>query len=324
MLPITNTKKPLIAIASVAMLAGGLIAGAENAEAKTLREYDAEISQQQKVVTEKQSALEEANKRLDEATQWYYKNGNAGSLVDLVLTSNGVTEAISRSEYADRVCTQYREQVAATTAARDEAQSAVDELQKLRGEAAARAKSLENASEIHFQQGGGQPWSSLPYWTGTIASSGCGLCSYTVMVDVLTGNDYTPTDMLRMRGDWKGMDGYPDDKTGSGRMTHAEWTKNKFDISSHRIDVSLDAMKSEMNGTEKVAIVCAAGSSFKNNDGSWRWSSGHFIAVFAHDEHGFHVTDSAVNTSQGKNVIYSDSDMQRLLRGTSKIVMYSN
>jgi hypothetical protein len=223
----------------------------------------------------------------------------------------------------DAIYTTYQQQAAAANAARLEAENAQAALQQLKDEKTARAKSLENAKYVQFAQANG-PWSGLSYWNGNIGSSGCGLCAYTVMIDVLTGNDYTPADMLNIRGDWRGMDGYPDDYTGSGGLTHAEWTLQNFDITMYNIDRNMEALKAELKEKESAAIVCTAGYVLKTASGSWYYTSGHFVTVVGYDEEGFHVSDSGRNSSEGTNVIYSDSDMVRMLSGASKVTIYKN
>lgn len=297
-----------------------------SAYAMTLAEYDTAIAEAQATVDQKNIELANAQSDLDETTKWIYKNtgGGAGAIIQFMASGQDLTETVENIEYMQRIIVSYQEQAAAAATAAQEAQKAVDELEELREEQAARLKALSTKNEIHFQQGGGNAWSGLSYWNGTVASSGCGLCAYTVIIDVLTGYEYTPTDMLKIRGDWRGMDGYPNDSTGSGSQTHAEFTKSTFDIDMYEISIDVDSMKAALEGGESAVMVCARGSVFKDKQGNWRYSSGHFIAVYGYDEEGFHVADSAYNSSRGANVIYSDSDMARLLSGSNHVVVYEN
>jgi hypothetical protein len=51
-----------------------------------------------------------------------------------------------------------------------------------------------------FKQGGGQPWSSVPYGNGTIASSGCAPTSLSMVITYLTGKTVTPANVVSWTG----------------------------------------------------------------------------------------------------------------------------
>ncbi|POO87283.1 hypothetical protein C1H59_06580 [Clostridium sp. 3-3] len=51
-----------------------------------------------------------------------------------------------------------------------------------------------------YKQGGGQPWSSMAYGNGTIASSGCAPTSLAMVISYLTGNRVTPADVVSWTG----------------------------------------------------------------------------------------------------------------------------
>lgn len=298
---------------------------ADAAAAKTIADYDAEIAAQEKVVEEKEAASAEAQSVLAEATSWYYKNISSGAVVDMIFNESGITEAIDKMSYMDKIYATYAQKKTDAEMARNEAIGAQEALEVLREEKKARAHSLVNARNIQFPQGGGQAWSNIRYWGGTVATSGCGLCAYTVVIDALTGKDYTPADMMGIRGDWKGMDGYPDDGTGvPGGESHHDFTLDTFEIETWNIDNSVEALKESLTERETAAIVCSRGQAFKDNSGSWRWSSGHFVAVVGYDENGFHVADSAYSREQGTDVVYSDSEMAKMLRGANLVTVYSN
>lgn len=295
------------------------------AQAKTLSEFDAEIAAQEQVLAEKQAASDEAQKILADATAWYYKNIASGSITDMIFEGAGVADAIDRISYMDKIYATYTEKRNAAEAAKNEAIGAKEALETLRQEKMDRARSLENAKNVQFPQGSGQAWSGIPYWNGTIASSGCGVCAYTVVIDVLTGADYTPTEMMSLRGDWRGMDGYPDDGTGvKGGGSHHDYTLDTFDVTTWNIGNSVEELKEALSEKETAAIVCSRGNAFKNNSGVWRYSSGHFVAVLGYDEAGFHVSDSAYSHEEGADVVYSDAEMAKMLRGANLVTVYSN
>ena len=294
------------------------------AHAKTLDEYDAEIAAQEAVVKEKTAISEEATAVLGEATNWYYKNVSPGDVVDLIMNDEGIGDAIDKLSYMDKIYATYAQKKYEAEVAKQEAEAAQAELQALKDEKKARARTLATAADVQFPQSNNQPWSNIGYWNGTIASSGCGVCAYTVVIDVLCGKDYTPADMMEIRGDWRGMDGYPDDSTGSHGKTHSEFTRDTFDVSTWNISPNVEELKSALTEQETAAIVCSRGRAFKDNQGSWRWSSGHFVAVLGYDDEGFHVSDSAYSHEYGTDVVYSDREMATMLSGANLVTIYSN
>lgn len=294
------------------------------AYAKTIAEYDQEIAEQEKIVEKADKENTTAQKTLGEAAVWYYQNGAPSNLLDIIVFSTNFVETINKAEYVSIIYQQYAEAVKKAKDAKQNAETQQTVLEELKKEKTNRALSLKNAGKIQFAQSGMDEWSNLRYWTGTISRSGCGLCAYTVIINVLTGNEYTPADMYKIRGDWKGMDGYPDDFTGSKGKTHAEWTKDKFDIDTYNISISVNDLKKEVSKPEACAMVCSAGNSFKNKSGEWRYSGGHFVAVLGYDEEGFHVSDSAYTWDEGHDVVYSDNEMARMLRSANHITVYQN
>lgn len=51
-----------------------------------------------------------------------------------------------------------------------------------------------------FKQGGGQPWSNMPYGDGTIATSGCGPTALSMVITYLTGTTVTPGNVVSWTG----------------------------------------------------------------------------------------------------------------------------
>lgn len=329
--PRTRMRSAKVAIAAVLsalcmlVVASALIlATPKVAYAKTIAEFDAEIAAQEQVVSEKQAALDQAKKVLAEATTWYYKNLNTDAIGEIMTGQRSIAETIDQISFIDALYQSYSQKVQASELAKKEAAEASEALSRLKSERMSRSRSIEASSSIQFAQGGMPEWSGLRYWNGNIGTSGCGLCAYTVIIDVLCGKDYTPADMHAIRGDWRGMDGYPEDRTGSKIGTHHDFTLSEFDVETWNISNSLDELKSALRERESAAMVCSQGRVFKNRSGVYRWSGGHFVAVIGYDEQGFHVSDSAYSKDEGANVIYSDAEMRSMLSNASKVTIYSN
>lgn len=308
----------------VALAATLCMSASVPAFAKTVADYNAEIAEQEAIVEEKQEAEQKAKDILAEATTWYYKNINADTFNEIVTGRKSVGETIDQISYMDTLYQSYAQKAATAEAAKNEALEAQEVLEALKNEKTARARSLANARSVQFAQSGMSEWSGLRYWSGNVATSGCGLCSYTVIIDVLCGKDYTPADMLSIRGDWRGMDGYPDDDTGTKYGSHHDFTLGEFDIETWNITPTVSELKSALKEKETAAMVCSRGYAFKNRSGAWRWSSGHFVAVLGYDDEGFHVSDSAYPKAEGANVIYSDSEMEKMLANANLVTVYSN
>ena len=172
----------------------------------------------------------------------------------------------------------------------------------------------------------GEPWSDLPYWGDNIAMNGCGLCAYTTMIDILVGTSYTPEDMLYIRGDWEGMDGWVNDNTGSGEETHHDWTLATFGVDSWNIEVNIDSLREAVSRGDSVAMLCAGNTEeyiFRGTAGDEHQYDGHFILVWDYDADGnFHVHDSAVSHGYGCDVVYTPEEMQEMINNTSSIVEY--
>lgn len=106
----------------------------------------------------------------------------------------------------------------------------------------------ERARRLFFPQayadGEWAQWSRLPYWWQDVELSGCGLCSATVCIDLLTNRDLTPRDVLaRYRED--GMDGAGASKVGGRNMSVLlnEYNARAFGIRSFPIERSVGAFR---------------------------------------------------------------------------------
>ena len=180
----------------------------------------------------------------------------------------------------------------------------------------------ENADELQFSQDG-EYWKVLGYWNANVGYAGCGLCSYTSAIDIVTGNSYTPTDMLVMRGDWAGMDNWIDDDTGLDGQTHRQFTYDNFSVASRNVDVNMDSLIEALD-ENAVCVICTGGPVFYDIYGNLYNYPGHFVCVYRYDNDTgiFHVHDSAVEHYLGANVEYETWQMEDMVNYTSSIVAY--
>ena len=170
-----------------------------------------------------------------------------------------------------------------------------------------------NFDNIHFCQTD----YSESYWGGTIGSHGCGLCSRTVIVNGLLGKDYTPPELMKVMGDWRGMDSYLDDTTGSpGGKTHREvW--NDMGIECEQFGKGVDALKEQLQKGRVVLVLCGPPDSgypkpqYHNKDRThYRESNGHFTVIYAYRNGKFMMQDSSY--SQGP-IEYTEEELENEL-----------
>lgn len=296
----------------------------QDAHAATIADLQAQIDGKQAEIDALELASEDADAALAEIVKKMYETKTPG--LATAFTADDFSEIINNVEYANDMYAVY--QAAAENA--EDAKDAIPAKQKEIDELQQRIDNRLNRDPdtVQFPQGGGMPWSGVFYWTGSIARSGCGLCAYTVVVDILTGADYTPDEMLKIRGDWSGTEASMDSRFGTpDGQTHQQWSVDYFDITTKRVAVSRSSLNEALaDDGESAAIILARGNSvFKNKDGSWRSSSGHFVVCYRIDGEGnYRVHDSAVSSDLGMNVVYSPSDMDRLLSGTNAIIAFHN
>lgn len=293
------------------------------AHALTLAEIRSDISATQDEIEASEAKRDAAMEALGDVSSEIYKIDSAGSLLTTLISSDDIDGLIKNIEYLRSVGREYARAAQQASEASDELNMRLDELEELEAIEKAREEAWKEADKKHFPQGGGMPWSNLPYWGANVAWAGCGLCAYTSVVDILTGADYTPTEMLDIRGDWVGMESHVNDASGTpDGSTHHDFTLKTFGIESYESEIrDSEAFATELSKEETVSIVCARGTVFHNKDGSYRYTDGHYVCVYKYDDEGFHVHDPA---TQDANIIYTHSEMQRLLNGTSSVVFYCN
>lgn len=304
------------------------------ASAATVKELNAKYDEMSEVAKEKQAEYEKEADELEELMVTSYKDGNP-SIIDIITQSQSLNDLISRATYADSIQQKKAQQVEAVKKAKEDADQAAADAKAVLEQKKAQRLSLDNADKIHFAQWTGGDWASRSYWGGTVATHGCGLCAYTVAIDILTGAGLTPSEMLDKRGDWAGCEYYVDGTdaayTGSkDGLSHGEWTKKTFDvtmtdISGSSLDEKFANMDEALKNDEACVIVCSAGSYvFKSNDGSKRSSNGHYICVYRADDNGYYVQDSTYEGDKGTKVCYSHDDMARVLENSSHQIEMCN
>lgn len=174
-------------------------------------------------------------------------------------------------------------------------------------------------------------WWDLSYWGQRIGGKGCGLVSYTMAIDILTGANLTPTDMYHLRGgakgSWNGTDAMPSSTKGA-QVTHKEWSEANFGVTM-KLTSSYPSNQTLQEGLEKghVYLISRGGSKcFKDAAGTWHYHGGHYVLLYRYDAESstFYVHDPSGNTVQQQRlnqaVPYSRDDMRRCIKSRSFVV----
>lgn len=306
------------------VIAIALAIPASPADATTLDELGEQLRQAQSVAAEKQDAYDDSVEHLRDTVSATYK-GSSVSIADMLASPQSVQQLLSAIKYGNALTRETSDMVADAQRAKSEADDAASEAQRLYDRKRRQAESLRNADGIHFAQGSA-PWGQMGYWNGTVATHGCGLVSYTVAIDILTGRGETPDQVLRERGDWAGTEQTIDATTGNGRRSHREVTKALYDVTT--VSLSLDGdrlatLDAALEG-ESVVQVCAAGRAFKNNAGFWRYSNGHYIVIYRRADDGGYMVQDSTWTDKGTAVHYSRDEMRVMMSHTHSLTAYRN
>lgn len=324
-------RHPLMVSAAIASALSMSLAMPQAAAALTAEEIEQEIADAEAQVDARAEDASRKQDALSSTMRAIYKSGATGvSAAWGVFLAPGVTieRLVSLSQYASSLASSQAHAV-------DEARAAVaslaeerDGLVALREELQARVEAKENrdSGEYHFFQRDAR-WSLLPYWGGygTVGADGCGLCSYTTMVNLLCGTSYTPDEMLRLRGDWAGLEENLDYVNGTpDGSTHAEWTKAHFDIDQTTLPVTVRAAREALQDDETILIVGPVDVDLHDRYGSWRHSGGHYMCVYRCDDGGFYLHDSAYEGEAGTAVYYTDAEFEAMLARTPVLLCNRN
>ncbi len=184
-------------------------------------------------------------------------------------------------------------------------------------------KPFENAEDVFYSQK--DPlWCEHPYWEKNIGEMGCGLCSFTMAVDILTGARLNPVDVYEIRESW----GLPQKVEGNGDIcacdAHEEFNarfRESFGVeSSFLADKSMESFINVLEGGGSVIWF-----SSRNWGEPWIWSDGskckdqyidgHLVCAWKHEDGLFYIKDPNGPKELGNNVTYSHEQFEKLLVG---------
>lgn len=182
---------------------------------------------------------------------------------------------------------------------------------------------FEHAEEVFCSQN--DPlWKDHAYWESNITDMGCGLCSLTTAINILTGTRLSPVDVYDIRTAW----GFPQKKESPddvcARDAHEQFNpmlREAFGIESTFLeDKSLESFKQVLE--EGDAVIW-----FSSRDWSepWVWADGtkcpnqydmgHLVCAWKYEDGLFYIKDPNGTKQLGNNVTYNHEQFEQLLVG---------
>lgn len=184
-------------------------------------------------------------------------------------------------------------------------------------------KPFERAEDVFYSQK--DPlWREHPYWESNIGEMGCGLCSFTMAIDILTGARLNPVEVYDIRESW----GLPQKVEGQGDIcacdAHEEFNpffRDSFGVQTEFMeDKSLENFVKVLEGGDAVIWF-----SSRNWGEPWIWADGskcedqytegHLICAWKHEDGLFYIKDPNGSRELGNNVTYNHEQFERLLVG---------
>ena len=275
-------------------------------------------------IAEADAELERTKQNLGESAVAMYKHErNRSDVLNLLLESESITDAIVRGENYARIEKYWIQTVEGVKQTRAELGEKKEQLEEERTLIAEKVDTLTKAVEsakaamldadhsdgarYHQKQGNG---------------SNCGATSFIVGVNILL-HENRFTDNVEV---WKGP-GFHSDSTQSLDFKGATWLMAKGlagEISCEAVpgDIHYTAqLKAELEQGKVVVISAGPGSVWQRADGTETGSrifpDGHWIVFYYYQDGVFYANDSSVGAKQGAGCAYTEKQMQEWLNGRS-------
>lgn len=167
-------------------------------------------------------------------------------------------------------------------------------------------------------------WGDHPYWDRNFNLCACGLCSFTMAVNILTGTSYNPVEVYDMRKAW----GLPQLQEGNGDICACDahecfnpMFREVFGVESTFLeDKSLESFKRELLKGDRVIWfssrhwgepwIWADGSKCEN-----QYEEGHLVCAWKYEDGKFIIKDPNGTFEQGNDVAYDHEQFEKLLVG---------
>lgn len=180
-------------------------------------------------------------------------------------------------------------------------------------------KNKQKSTDVFFsQKAPAGPWTSQPYWDGTVEDQGCGMISLTMCINILKETDYTPSDIIDMRSH-AGLDQHhvfnKETLSVCGGDVHPSLNEiyaELFGIKSQPLERTLDAFKDALAQENTVIWASSDGLVFQDVNGvptDRKAYMGHVIVIWKYENGFFYVKDCHYQKDLGNNVPYSEEKM---------------
>lgn len=268
------------------------------------------------------SDIIESQQRLSEATVKLYKSErHRTDMLDFVLRSSSLTDAMDRYESYARVQSSCRDALEGVRQEQADLHDDEQELQDERGrieagmadavqaieeaEAAIREADHSDGAKYHQVQGNG---------------SNCGATAFIVGVNILLHENRYPDNVAV----WNGP-GFQGDSTTNLGFKAKTWLmanglSDQIQVTTVPGDIHTTAqLKEELNNAHVVVISSGPGSVWQRANGTstgpGTFPDGHWI-VFYHEKDGvYYANDSSVNAKLGAGCAFTEKQMQQWLDG---------
>ena len=125
------------------------------------------------------------------------------------------------------------------------------------------------------------PWASVPYWDGTIQTSGCGLCAVASGISGIFGERITPDTLV---------DSHADGSTPK----LLNYVKTKYDIKYQEIAKNVDAYTNALQSGKMLVV------SVKGKIPTRTYERGHFVLLYGYENGKCKMMDPGTN--KGKEI----------------------
>ena len=269
-----------------------------------------------------ESDIFESRQRLAETTIKLYKSErHRTDMLDFVLRSSSLTDAMDRYDSYARVQTHCRDELEVVRQEQvdlhSEEQGLQDEKERIEASVADAVQAIEDA-EAAIREADHSDGAKYHQVQGN--GSNCGATAFIVGVNTLLHeNRYTDNVAV-----WSGP-GFESDSTTNLGFKAKTWLManglaDQIQVTTIPGDIHTTAqLKEELNNAHVVVLSSGPGSIWQRADGTstgpGTFPDGHWI-VFYHEKNGvYYANDSSVSAKQGAGCAFTEKQMQQWLDG---------
>ena len=290
-------------------------------QAQQASEKELEQTEEQIQVVEQELSEEEAV--LQDTTVSMYKSfPGRGKLIDMLLDSQSLSDALTCFDDYQRIQRYYLESIESYREKRDNLSQLQDNLQQERQALAdnvTRARANVYEAERAIEQADHSDGLFMHQRQGN--DSNCGTTAFIVGVNILLHHNFFTDNVA----EWSGV-GFNGDSTVDLGSKGALWLaanglSDYISVETVPGDIhTADELQAELEQGHVVVISSGPGSVWCYADGSavpGLFPYGHWIVFYQYENGVFYANDSSTDATRGAGCPYSRDDMQRWLDGRS-------